>query len=948
MTVNKGKPPKHYVGLNKTYRKGNRRFIAVNLGTKDKPDFQWKEVQYSWVGHKGKWYLQFDKNVYTGVTLENARYWEGPKYRGDMAYYGDGLGELPDPVLVSNQIGGKWFQGSQYKFYTSPTDTTENYVNFRAVSFKKGGTGDAEMGQTGYQSPFTLDGVWKHIKLGDAKGGYLRTVTAAGQQGYNWGVGAFFGTLRSSQNANRCSITFRIPSSSAIPNAKGVWLWYAASKVQDDPTVKPCWAGIYALWNGEIRYIRGSDVDGTKLVKLGNAYVRDKWHVIEFGHNAAHTEWFMTVDPNTAGEKTVKSTQRSRITGAQFDDVLLGAGPDYNISNNTIIGDILDRVNRYELDLLRMYVETTDKRFDEVLAPRWWDLPKFKLYANLGTKDGPEVDITEWAVSLPLTQGNNLFYTQNPANIDSDMWWISYEGNFGRSNKLPVRTVAPVERKEELFCDFNDKRQWERDFLVAHKQWGGTGQTGSGVVLLNGGVSAENVEVYPNYKNAADNVDGVLRCYANGQFYKGPVIGVDRRGNPSPTERKTEVGACIASRDYLGTGSFRMRIRAMKNDGCCNCCWTFHYEEISQNDRRWNEFLAYGDEGLHPQGSEDDGYYLVRNNEIDIEWPTAHKGSADMEVVRQDSARLNSWQGENRNWDLEDKPSDPNYWSEFTDDFKQVTQGALNDGEWHVVGFDWHTNDPNPPIDPSTGNPRPARRVDFYVDDVLVQSTSTHIPTIAGRFWMGTWFPRAGGNRWAGSHANYARDSMDIDWFHWKPFNETGMLPAGETYPNDVWHDWVEGKYRFHVTDELPPSVEMPPVVVDLLEKGPNGNFTSSASWGAGANPAEYVGQNRLEWRTDKKGKPAGQAGDNFFFVGGGKSVELTLFMHEIILQGSGLEILTYDSTVGANGIVKVTAMEKEYQTVKFKTATNGRLVMRRVAAARDFRGSVDIVVKEV
>jgi len=925
--------PAHFVSKDGAYHKANRQFVGVNDG--------WKEVDYRWVGHKGKWYLQYQKDeVSQAVTLENARYWEGTKYRGDMAYFGNGLQELPDPVNIGAPVNGTWFKGSLYKFHSSIYDVTENYAAFMPCSYKDGSTTvDAELGQAGYQNPFAVEGALKFARLGGAKGAYVRTVTKPGLEGHNWGCGAFFGTSSANIFANRSALVFRIPSSSNMPENKGAWLWFAGSETQDDELYGPAWAGLYALGNGEIRYIRKSYIDGLIVIKIDNAYELDEWCCIEWGHNKAHNQWFFSINPKSDNERTVSSTASSIMLGAQFDDVLFGAGPNLNASDNTITDGLLSRASRYEVHIMRFFTETTESGFNDVAAPLWWKVPKFRLFANLHTVDGEEVDITKWVINLPISQTNDVFYAQCPADLNAELWWISYEGNFGRSNKLPFRTTRGDERKTELFCDFTDRAEIEQHFLIAEKQWGGTGVVGANVVLLNGGVVAKNVEVYPNYTNQEDDVNGVVRFYANGQFYSGDISGVDRKGNP--TARKTEVGACIASRQYLGAGSFRMKVRGMRNDGACNCCWTFHYEEIYENDQRWNEFTEYGDDGLHAQFDSDGGAYLVRNNEIDIEWPTAHKGTANMELVRQDSARLNSWQGETRNWDLENDPTNPDYWSEYTDDFVKVIEGGLNDGQWHEIGFDWHIDAPNPSDD------SPAKRVDFYVDGKIVQTTKTHIPDIAGRFWIGVWFPRARGNRWAGAYTNYERDSLDIDWVRWVPFHERGAREVSETYPNDVWRDWNDDNFKLDVVDELPPHVVMPNPVNDLLTKDNNGNFVSTIFRVAGTNPADYVGQNRLEWRTDIAGRPAGMAGDVFFEIGKSMNVSFRIDFKEVTIKGSGLELLTYDSSVGSSGIVKLDCIAGSSQIVKFKTNTAGRIVIRRVASARNFTGIADVYLEQ-
>jgi hypothetical protein len=149
------------------------------------------------------------------------------------------------------------------------------------------------------------------------------------------------------------------------------------------------------------------------------------------------------------------------------------------------------------------------------------------------------------------------------------------------------------------------------------------------------------------------------------------------------------------------------------------------------------------------------------------------------------------------------------------------------------------------------------------------------------------------------------------------------------------------------VVDELPPHVVMPKPVNDLLTKDNNGNFVSTIFRVAGANPADYVGQNRLEWRTDIAGRPAGMAGDVFFEIGKSMNVSFRIDFKEVTLKGSGLELLTYDSSVGSSGIVKLDCIAGSSQIVKFKTNTAGRIVIRRVASARNFTGITDVYLEQ-
>ena len=77
---------------------------------------------------------------------------------------------------------------------------------------------------------------------------------------------------------------------------------------------------------------------------------------------------------------------------------------------------------------------------------------------------------------------------------------------------------------------------------------------------------------------------------------------------------------------------------------------------------------------------------------------------------------------------------------------------AYNDGKWHTYRFDWHT-------DP--------RRVDYAVDGKTVLSVDHHIPTAAGLFNVGVWFPW----EWCGE-PDFDTAQMLVDWIRYEPYDE--------------------------------------------------------------------------------------------------------------------------------------------------------------------------------
>jgi hypothetical protein len=201
------------------------------------------------------------------------------------------------------------------------------------------------------------------------------------------------------------------------------------------------------------------------------------------------------------------------------------------------------------------------------------------------------------------------------------------------------------------------------------------------------------------------------------------------------------------------------------------------------------------------QGS--DGRYAVRNHEIDIEIPS-HLKSTGMtdENIKLNNMKTMTWRSEIGRYSFHDKQYDSrgnwrdergvigpdpsveniekNYHSNYMPMFADGSNPA---GDFHEWGFDWYPD-----------------RIEYFVDGVLRHTNydsemGRTIPSIAGRFTMGIWFPRYSvwnsgtqscgtPNNWAGSQAPFSEIEMRIKQWSFEPF--TDVPPAGnqgETYP---------------------------------------------------------------------------------------------------------------------------------------------------------------------
>lgn len=81
-----------------------------------------------------------------------------------------------------------------------------------------------------------------------------------------------------------------------------------------------------------------------------------------------------------------------------------------------------------------------------------------------------------------------------------------------------------------------------------------------------------------------------------------------------------------------------------------------------------------------------------------------------------------------------------------------------NDFEWRTYRFDWFT-------DP--------KRIDYYIDDVLISTQESYVPDHAGEFNIGNWFPDA----WAGV-PDFETDYTYVDWFKYTPFKDQPYTPT--------------------------------------------------------------------------------------------------------------------------------------------------------------------------
>ncbi|MBR3448040.1 MAG: family 16 glycosylhydrolase [Oscillospiraceae bacterium] len=242
-----------------------------------------------------------------------------------------------------------------------------------------------------------------------------------------------------------------------------------------------------------------------------------------------------------------------------------------------------------------------------------------------------------------------------------------------------------------------------------------------GTVTENGKTADYNGGVIAENVSVAN---GRLILTGHGNRYDGTVRGINRDGTRRADGKRC--GAAIATKEYFGSGSYEIRAKIAPELGCCSAMWTFEYEE------------SYAGDAL-----------TVTNHEIDIEFP----GRDENDAFSLSHALCTTW------------VTEQDYKT------KSVACGAQADGQFHTYRFDWHT-----------GSDTEKPRVDYYFDGVLTHTAETYIPTNAGRFWLGLWFPKG----WAGT-PDFDTAVFEIDRVKITPFHEPGDTPQHETYADSGW-----------------------------------------------------------------------------------------------------------------------------------------------------------------
>ncbi|KAA8484958.1 glycosyl hydrolase family 16 [Arcticibacter tournemirensis] len=231
----------------------------------------------------------------------------------------------------------------------------------------------------------------------------------------------------------------------------------------------------------------------------------------------------------------------------------------------------------------------------------------------------------------------------------------------------------------------------------------------------HGGVIKENVYLKNGF--------AVMR--ALGDQYSGTL-----RGAGGQSKR---LGGVAKSKQRFASGRYEIKMRVLQTPdmGVLSAAWTFWYKQITavSNPEAYQKAVTAGN--IPDNGT------ITLNHEIDIEIKGVNLGSP----------LLTNWIGEKAG-EYESKAI--------------ALAKELNDNSFHIYRWDWHTG----------GNGQ-TPRVEYYIDNKLLHTSTVKVPYLASYIYIGNWFAWWAGND-SGTYKAPDFDSkeMFVDWVKFTPFNE--------------------------------------------------------------------------------------------------------------------------------------------------------------------------------
>ena len=211
-------------------------------------------------------------------------------------------------------------------------------------------------------------------------------------------------------------------------------------------------------------------------------------------------------------------------------------------------------------------------------------------------------------------------------------------------------------------------------------------------------------------KNLFYTDQGTILLRANGNYYSGDEV----KGYGSVKDGRC-TGASLVSKFVTGPGRYQVKMKPMPRLGGCTAFWTYSNRPVT--------------------GAEND------NHEIDIELPGGMRHGIHSFKYMMNTNYITETYMDNCDFNI----------GEVTNN-KVVN---LNDGNFHVFGFDWYTN---PEV------------LVYYVDNVVTCVSEIFIPYLLTRLWVAVWISIS--DAFMGA-PNFESDYMEIDWIKYIPFDNT-------------------------------------------------------------------------------------------------------------------------------------------------------------------------------
>lgn len=732
-----------YVGENFEWKKVLQRYIGVQG--------EYKPVQHKFVGKAGAWRLVYadersSKHDSIYVTHANAY---TVNHNNVVYIYGKDLFGVKYP---RPKIGGFW------SFENRLTDSFDNFTALNQVG--SGLIYQSRDGLVGLAS--TNQSSWAESDP-IAAGGF----NAASFGGYRGDLSFFVG------------LQFFVEPDVLQDSGQPIWLWYSGSiGTHIGLSIVPSGENIGKLVLVMTRGGVTMNWEATGFEVVPNIWTR-------VGIN-----WF-SLDPTPISKMYIRTGVDTIYPSIDdFQEISL------NVTPITWVGDPVDKV----------YIGAGPDLSSQITSTRGITLRNFHLRGDILSELNVVKALSDAKVGIVLYDENDIEIAQlagpdqrkenllrfldnsisflTPKGLDGSKGFIRVVNGEQRSVRLPFKINGVTKREQPLILDFKNIDNLLEHLYIREGAWGGA----------NGGVVSENVRL--------ENGELVLR--ANGDLYSGNVQGVDRDGNKKfhtypndPNFGKpwvTRVGAVVQTKENLGYGSYTVMAKLPRFVGACSAIWTFHYEEAYPGSSLYDEIIG---DGITPIGNDTDGYYVVRNHEIDIEFPS-HIGNQPSNQPSYNNAKMNTWVSENK---------------------AEINLTALGrnlaDNAYHELRFDWHND-----------------RVEFYIDGILMQTNTENIPDIPGPFVFGIWFPSSNANSparpnwnntspwkpnpdltWAGT-ANWEVQELRISSVTFTPYDEPGERLIGETYPFGGTRYFGNGT-KIEITDPLPPNYPVVQLKVD-------------------------------------------------------------------------------------------------------------------------------------